>query len=282
MHIREITVKRVLTPQKHGFLTTGTHPYTHTLSWATGCGFGHTYCGAFCYAQNLPNWLYNKQDDEGWGDAVVIKSNAPEALQAELQRSRSRPQMRIFMSSVTDPYQPLERRFRLTRRCLEVFARFPDLDLLLVQTRSPLVVDDLAWLKAVPYAWLSMTLETDRADLPYGPNARVIEQRLQAVRLAADARIPTQIVVSPCLPYSPHFAERLAASGARRLVVDSFVAGDGSGGSRTGGSPFAEQADYDWRDEQGPRQLFAQVQALGADVSWSAEGFAGIPRRTLV
>jgi DNA repair photolyase len=282
MHIREITIKRILTAQKQGFLTSGTHPYTHTLSWATGCGFGHTYCGAFCYAQKLPNWLYNKQDDEDWGDAVVVKTNAPEALHHELQRSRSRPQMRIFMSSVTDPYQPLERRYRLTRRCLEVFARFPDLDLLLVQTRSPLVLDDVAWLQAVPYAWLSMTLETDRADLPYGPNATVIEQRLAAVRRAADAGIPTQIVVSPCLPYSPRFAERLAVSGARRLVVDSFVAGDGSGGARTGSSSFATAADYDWRDEQGPHQLVGQLQALGVDVSWSAEGFAGIVRRTLV
>jgi DNA repair photolyase len=69
------------------------------------------------------------------------------------------------MNSVTDPYQPLEKRYRLTRQCLEVFAQFDDLDLLVIQTRSPLVIDDLELIACIPYAFLSMTLETDRAAL---------------------------------------------------------------------------------------------------------------------
>ena len=48
------------------------------------------------------------------------------------------------MSSTTDPYQPLETTHRMTRRCLEVFARYPDLELLVIQTRSPLAARDFA------------------------------------------------------------------------------------------------------------------------------------------
>jgi DNA repair photolyase len=227
----------------------------------------------------IPNWLYNKQAGEDWGDAVILKENAPEALAAELASSRSRSAMRIFMSSVTDPYQPLERRYRLTRRCLEVFAQYDDLDLLVIQTRSPLVLDDLAWIKVVPYAWLSMTIETDRGDLPYGPNRATIEKRLDAVQQAAAAGIPTQITVSPCLPYTSRFADRLASSGAARVVVDTFVEGDGSQGSRTGSSPFAAIADYDWRSGDPARRLYEDLQSRSMDVDWSAAGFGGIPPR---
>jgi len=56
MKIKTVTAKRILTRQKGGFLTEGPYPFTHTLSWAVGCGFGKTYCGKYCYAQTLPNW----------------------------------------------------------------------------------------------------------------------------------------------------------------------------------------------------------------------------------
>lgn len=279
--IRSIQSRRILTKQKGGFLTEGDYPFTHSMSAAVGCGFGHLYCGAYCYAQKFPNWLYNRAEGEGWGDAVILKENAPELLAEELAKAKDRPAMRIFMSSVTDPYQPIERKVRLTRRLLEVFARFPDLDLLVIQTRSPMVQDDLALIATVPYAFLSMTLETDRADLPYGPNAAHVRGRLEAVRAASDAGIATQITVSPTLPHTEYFADTLANSGAIRFVVDTFVDGDGSKGNRTAESPFAEQADYNWRDDDPARRLYHNLQNRGLDVSWSAAGFVGIPYRHL-
>ena len=127
-------VKTILTPQKRCFLTAGERPYTHSLSWAIGCGFGSIYCGAYCYAQKLPNWLYAGAKVKAGARPLIIKENAPELLEAQLARARDRRGMRIFMSPVTDPYQPLERKLRLTRRCLDVFARYDDLDLLLIQT----------------------------------------------------------------------------------------------------------------------------------------------------
>lgn len=279
MNIRYIQSKSILTPQKRGFLTAGAHPFTHSLSWAIGCGFGHLYCGAYCYAQKLPNWLYARREGEGWGDALIVKENAPELLERQLAGARDRAGMRIFMSPVTDPYQPLERKLRLTRRCLEVFAGYDDLDLLLIQTRGPAAVDDLELMARIPYAWLSVTLETDRGDLPYGPARSHVERRFDLIREAGARGLRTQIAVSPCLPYSEAFADRLLESGAERIVIDTFAIGDGSRGQRTASSPFASAADYDWRDNRLAERLRQQLSRHHDGVSWSAEGFAGIAPR---
>ncbi|MDE2637480.1 MAG: radical SAM protein [Chloroflexota bacterium] len=279
MRIRTIQAKSILTPQQRGFLTAGERPYTHSLSWATGCGYGKLYCGAFCYAQMLPNWHFGRREDEAWGDALIVKENAPELLEKQLARARNRPQMRIFMSPVTDPYQPIERKLRLTRRCLGVFERYDDLDLLLIQTRGPAVVEDLDLIAAIPYAWLGMTIETDRHDAPYGPTRSQVERRLNAVKLAVARGLRTQIAVSPCLPYSDAFAERLLETGAQRIVIDTFAIGDGSRGRRTAKSAFAAKADYAWRDDDIAISLYHQLSAYHEGVAWSGAGFAGIPGR---
>ena len=279
MNIRYTQAKSILTPQKRGFLTAGQQPYTHSLSWAAGCGYGKLYCGAFCYAQMLPNWHFARRQGEGWGEALIVKRNAPVLLGAQLSRARNRRDMRIFMSPVTDPYQPIERKLRLTRRCLQVFARYDELDLLLIQTRGPAVQDDLDLIARIPYAWLGMTIETDRHDLPYGPSEPHVRRRLAAVKQAVARGVPTQIAVSPCLPYSRDFAERLLDTGAQRIVIDTFAVGDGSGGRRTGSSPFAALADYDWRDDGIARRLYQELEGRHGAVEWSGAGFAGIAGR---
>ena len=279
MKIRYTQAKSILTPQRSGFLTSGERPYSHSLSWAAGCGFGKLYCGAFCYAQMLPNWHFARRPGEGWGEALIVKENAPELLAAQLARARDRRDMRVFMSPVTDPYQPIERKLRLTRRCLEVFACYDELDLLLIQTRGLGVLEDLDLIARIPYAWLGMSIETDRGDLPYGPSHAQVERRLAAVKTAVQRGIQAQIAVSPCLPYSPDFAGRLIDTGAQRIVIDTFAVGDGSGGRRTGNSPFAALADYDWRDDGIARRLHEQLSAHHDAVEWSGPGFAGIPAR---
>src|SRR5579885_199867 len=152
MEIRLKAVKSILTPQKGGLLIAGAYPFTHTLSAYVGCGFGQTTCGLYCYAPFLPNWSFSGLS-EPWGKAILVKENASEALEQMLSRMKpaARQKLRIFMSSTTDPYQPIERRYQLTRRCLEVFSRYPDLDLLLVQTRSPLAGRDLDLLQHIPF-----------------------------------------------------------------------------------------------------------------------------------
>jgi DNA repair photolyase len=280
--------RRILTRQKGGFLgSDDPHSgYTHTLNPYTGCGFGKTACGAYCYAQYLA-WAFRDDTDDAWGDAVYVKENAPDLLHNELKRmtTADRQRTRIFMSSATDPYQPVEARERLTRRLLDVFAEYTDTGLLLIQTRSPLVTQDIDRIQALPFSWVSFTIETDRDDLmreirPGGPG---IQARLQTVSQLVQAHIPVQIAVSPCLPYSPEFADRLLATGAERIIVDTLVDGDGQSGQRTQRSPFGQMnLSFNWRDATPARQLYQRLQQAVSDgqleaTGWSDSGFASVP-----
>jgi DNA repair photolyase len=281
IQITERRVKSILTEQKRGVLASKAYPFTHSLSPYTGCGFGKTSCGQYCYAQFLPNWT-NFSGDVEWGEAISVKANAAAVLDETLRSMAPtrRSTLRIFFASTTDPYQPIEARYKITRQCLEVFARYPDLDLLTIQTRSPLAERDFDLMRQIPYAWLSVTVETDDQSvisrLGGGPT---IKKRLELVSRGAAQGINTQIAVSPCLPYTKDFASTLVSSGAKRIIVDSFVAGDGSAGRRTANSLFAQTAWFDWRDETPALALHDDLKALGVDVTWSSVGFCSIPPR---
>ncbi len=232
MEINVKEAKSILTPQHSGFLATGPYPFTHALSGYVGCGFGQTTCGQYCYAQFLPNWTFSGFSAP-WGQAVQVKTNAAQLLDKALSAMKPaiRQKLRIFMSSTTDPYQPLERIYQVTRQCLEVFACYQDLDLLVIQTRGPLAERDLPLLLHIPYAWLSITIETN-----------------------GQSYLKT---VSPCLPYTSveEFGLQLLHSGAHRLIVDTMMDGDGSGGKRTARSPFA-QAEPTWARTSHAHRLY--------------------------
>ena len=284
MEITFKEAKSILTPQHTGFLAAGPYPFTYALSAYVGCGFGQTSCGKYCYAQYLPQWVFNG-NNATWGNAVQVKANAAELLEKTLAKMKpeTRRTLRIFMSTTTDPYQPIERKYELTRQCLEVFARYPDLDLLVVQTRSSLAERDLPLLRRIPYAWLSVTIETDDQiylqQLGGGP---LLERRWHLVYAARVCSLPTQITVSPCLPYSnvEAFGQKLLASGVRRIIVDTVVDGDGSAGKRTAHSPFA-QVEQAWAETSHAHLLYnylcehSEVRKL--TVGWSNAGFCGIP-----
>ncbi len=281
--------KSILTPQRNGFLAASPYPFTHSLSGYVGCGFGQTTCGLYCYAQYLPNWHFRGFTAE-WGHAVQVKTNAPQLLAQTLRamKPQTRQKLRIFMSSTTDPYQPIERQHQITRQCLEVFADYDDLDLLVVQTRSSLAARDFSLLQQIPYAWLSVSIETDdEAYLKHLKGGPTLEKRWELVRAACLSGIPTQITVSPCLPYTgvEDFGQRLLQSGAQRLIVDSVTDGDGSGGQRTSHSPFAK-VEPAWKHTSHAHLLYHYLQehAHGSDIriGWSIEGFCGIPLRHFV
>jgi len=286
MEINVKEAKSILTPQHSGFLAAGPYPFTHALSGYVGCGFGQTTCGLYCYAQFLPNWTFSGFSAP-WGQAVQVKTNAAQLLDKALSAMKPaiRQKLRIFMSSTTDPYQPLERIYQVTRQCLEVFACYQDLDLLVIQTRGPLAERDLPLLLHIPYAWLSITIETNGQSylksLKGGP---LLSKRWGLVRAASDAGVRTQITVSPCLPYTSveEFGLQLLHSGAHRLIVDTMMDGDGSGGKRTARSPFA-QAEPTWARTSHAHRLYDHLgeKAGEADstVGWSISGFCEIPPR---
>lgn len=281
--ISERHAKSILTQQGYGFLASGPYPFTHSLSPYTGCGFGQNYCGQYCYAASTPQWLAHSQAGDAWGEAVDVKVNAGDLLAKELNKAgKKRRAWRIFMSSVTDPYQPVEKKYQITRQLLQAFAQYDDLDLLVVQTRGLLASRDFDCLIKIPYAYLSVTIEGDSPDYFNGPTLNWLHGRLDLVQEAVRLGIPTQIVISPCLPYTDQFARKLVNTGVRRIVVDNFVEGDGSGGKRTATSPFGQTATWDWQSTQPAKQLFEQLRQLHPTLTpgWSVAGFCGIPNRS--
>ncbi len=150
----------------------------------------------------------------------------------------------------------------------------------MVQTRSPFVENDFDLLAALPFAWLSMTVETndDIVRRSLTPTCPSIERRLGVMRRAREHGIRVQAAVSPSFPYNCECFAELLAEAADRVIVDTFF-GDGADGKRTGRRPlplrFAQLGYGDSRDLSGPRLLFeALTERIGQDrVGWSQEGF---------
>src|SRR5262249_32970987 len=223
-----MTVKRALTPQKDGFLASG---FTHTLNPYAGCAFDRVGC-PFCYVRESPVKQFGPS---AWGTWVRQKVNIAEVLEQELNKPAAR-HYRVFMASATDPYQPAEVSACLTQRCLAVLHCYP-VDWLVVQTRSLLVQRDFALLAELPFATLNVSVETDFLGVHrrFTRSSASPERRLTLARMALARGIFTQITVSPLFPRSARFADTLAHTVGEkgRVIVDTFLDGDGSGGQRS-------------------------------------------------
>lgn len=201
--------------------------YTHSLNPFGGCAFGCSYC----YVRQLPVSLFR---DEEWGTWIDVKTNAAELLFKELSRLKKKGPVRIFMSSATDPYQPIEYKLQLTRSLLKVMLEERP-DFLFVQTRSPLVVRDIDLLKQFGSdTRVSLTIETDKEEIrkAFSPSAPPIPARMKALKEMTEVGIPTQATIAPLLPCSKEFPKKLKNI-ASRVTLDDFWMGDGSGGKRT-------------------------------------------------
>jgi DNA repair photolyase len=274
------TVKRALTPQKGGFLASG---FTHTLNPYMGCAFGRMGC-PFCYVRENPVGQFGPAP---WSTWVRQKVNIAEVLEQELRPPAAR-HYRVFMSSATDPYQPAEASVCLTQRCLTALRSHP-IDWLVVQTRSLLVQRDFALLAALPFVTLNVSIETDRLEVHrrFTRSSASPERRLTLVRQALACGICTQITVSPFLPSSSNFAETLAHTVGEqgRVIVDTFLDGDGSGGQRSArlgmDALLADAGFPGWfaRCREQAQELVQRLRPLlGPErVLWSAEGFSMKP-----
>lgn len=217
------TQPKTLLNKGTGFLA----DYTHSLNPYAGCTYGCSYC----YVRQMPVSLFRKHE---WGSWVDIKQNAAELLTKELRRAQAKGRVTIFMSSSTDPYQPMEHKQKITRSLLEVMVATPP-DFLLVQTRSPLVRRDIDLLLQLgKRVRVSMTVETDLEDIRkhFTPHAPPIRARLQALEALSEAGVSTQVSIAPVLPSSEAFPNVLARL-VKRVCVDDYFMGDGSGGKRT-------------------------------------------------
>jgi DNA repair photolyase len=247
--------------------------YSHTLNPYAGCSFGCSYC----YVRQMPVSFRGEE----WGTWVDIKKGAAELLRKELTKAKSKGKVTIFMSSSTDPYQPIEYREEITRSLLEVMVEVPP-DFLFVQTRSPLVQRDIdLFLRFKDRVRISMTIETDREEIRkhFTPGAPPITGRLKALQLLAEAGVPTQAAIAPVLPSSEEFPATLAEV-VDRVCVDDYFMGDGSGGKRTRNlgidSLYERLGLEEWYNPAAWRIVYDRLKGVFSDdqVYVSQEGFA--------
>ncbi len=208
--------------------------FTHTINPYRGCALGRTLCGVYCYARWNPYHVRGRT----WGRFLDIKEGTAAAYRAQYDRLK-RPTsgdpapISIFMSSVTEPYPPQERTLRGTRLLLHTMLERPP-DRLVIQSHTPLVVDDLALLLRLRQrcdVQVQITVETDARTLPAPlPNhAYTPQSRLQALRDARAAGLDTVAAVSPLLPLDDpaRFAGELERA-CHRVILDHYLLGDGS------------------------------------------------------
>jgi DNA repair photolyase len=216
--------------------------YDFTLNPYGGCAFGCTYCYAAFFAQTA-------ELQESWGRWVQVKENALDLL----RKKRKRPLLdkTIYMSSVTDPYQPIERKLELTRALLQELLTYHQVKLV-VQTRSPLVVRDIDLLKQFEFVRVNMTVTTDDETVrkAFEPTCPPNQARLDAIAEVAEAGIPSTITMTPLLPVRDpeSFAQDLKATGAQKFVVQDFHVTKSRFVAGTGEHAAALAREMKWND----------------------------------
>jgi DNA repair photolyase len=162
-----------------------------------GCEHG---C-AYCYARPTHEYLGFSAGLD-FETKILVKEDAPELLRKELSSPRWLPQP-LGMSGVTDSYQPVERRLRLTRRCLEVLAEFRNP--VAVITKNRLVTRDLDLLQELARheaaaVFLSITTLDGELKQKLEPRTTHPIGRLAAIEALARAGVPTGVMVAPVIP----------------------------------------------------------------------------------
>lgn len=191
MIIKEVKAKSILNDSK---------VFEYVVNPYTGCQHGCTYC----YARFMKRFTGHQ---EPWGEFVDVKINAPILLSAEITKKK---RGRVWVSGVCDPYQPLEEKYELTRRCLEILRKhsWPAI----IQTRSPLVLRDMDIVREAKdfEVGLSVTTADERVRKIFEPKAPPITERIKALEQIHLAGIRTYAMIAPILPGAENLPELLA------------------------------------------------------------------------
>jgi DNA repair photolyase len=135
---------------------------------------------------------------ERWGEFVDVKINAPEVLERELARSPKKGV--ILIGSVTDGYQPIEKKYKVTRTILEILAKydFP----VSILTKSDLVTRDIDLLRRFSDCDVGLTITTLDSEVAknFEPRSSFPHQRLEALKILHDVGIKTYCFIGPILP----------------------------------------------------------------------------------
>lgn len=188
--VKEVQAKSIL--NKSQIFDYCVNPYT-------GCQVNCRYCYARLFMKRYSG------HKEPWGEFVDVKINAPEVLRKQLQRAKKGT---VWISSVCDPYQPLEAKYELTRRCLKELLQnqFP----VNIRTKSKLVLRDLDLFRDFKDIEVGFTITTseERTASLFEPGAASVAERLIALEKLHSSGITTFAFIGPLLPGNP---EKLVA-----------------------------------------------------------------------
>lgn len=172
-------------------------PFSASINVYRGCTHGCSYC----YARPFHEYL-GLSAGLDFETTIFVKESAPELLRDELASPRWTPQV-IVLSGITDPYQPAERHFALTRRCLEVFAEFRNPVAIITKnylvTRDVDLLRELARHHAVSVK-ISITTLDPALQRVMEPRASPPARRLAAIEELAGHGIPVGVMVAPVIP----------------------------------------------------------------------------------
>lgn len=184
MKIKEIKAKTCMTKSK---LT------DYVINPYIGCQHGCKYC----YAVFIKRFQNIKEE---WGDFIYIKINCPDLLKKELEKNKAG---HIWLSSVTDPYCPIEGKYKLTRKILDTIANSPHKNKFTIEilTKSALVKRDFDILKKLKVE-LGCTINTldNKVSKIIEPSASPPTERIKALKEAKKQGIKVFGFVSPVLP----------------------------------------------------------------------------------
>lgn len=190
MIVKEICAKTILSKSK---------VLDYTINPYIGCEHGCTYC----YARFMKRFTGH---EERWGEFVDVKVNAPSLLQSEIKRKRAR---RVWISGICDPYQPLEKKYELTRGCLEILSRhgWP----VTIQTKSPLLLRDIELFEGFIDVEVTVTIATADENIRqiFEPKAPSIRERIEALEKLHSKGIKTSAMIAPMLPKAEGLANEL-------------------------------------------------------------------------
>jgi len=241
--------------------------YDYSLNPYSGCSFGCTYCYAAFFSRN-------KEKMDNWGYWVEVKENAI----VMLRKKRKKPlkDKVVYMSSVTDPYQPIEKKIELTRQILQEFADYHNIRLV-IQTRSPLVTRDIDLLKKIGRVQVNMTVTTDNEDVrkifePFCPSNK---SRIKAIKEINEAGIQSCITMTPLLPVkdSNSFALSLKDTGIQRFIIQPFHKTKGKFIAGTRESALKILEDYSWNDKT-YNEVFNVIKSHIPNIGVGKKGFA--------
>jgi DNA repair photolyase len=191
----------------------------YCLNPYTGC----THACVYCYASFMKRFC---GIEDRWGSFVQVKINFADRLASQLRRAR--PGI-VILSSVTDPYQPVEQQYQLTGSCLRLLA---DSGMSVsILTKSDLVLRDLPLLKQLPGVEVGFTITTADSEVArfLEPGAPGPERRFAALAALAEAGIDTWIFIAPVIPGIGDTEANLASilmkavkAGVREVNYDSL------------------------------------------------------------